>query len=180
VQTLRSRGVVTEPAGPDLVGALFVDDAAGDLRGVSVAARITTPGGGGRYGMYATAVPGGAEAVTTASLYDLRQDAENRTNLAIVNVGSADSSADAFRIQIYDGETGQIAATVDDVSAPAKGFLQIDGVLSRYAPSTTNGYAVVRRISGANPFIAYAVVNDGGRAGERSGDGAFIEGDAGP
>ena len=36
------------------------------------------------------------------------------------------------------------------------------------------GYVWVRRISGKNPFPAYGVVNDGGAAGRRSGDGAFV------
>jgi hypothetical protein len=32
----------------------------------------------------------------------------------------------------------------------------------------------VTRIEGKNPFIAYAVLNDGGQPGERTGDGAFV------
>jgi len=32
----------------------------------------------------------------------------------------------------------------------------------------------VTRISGNNPFIAYAVINDGSGPGGRSGDGAFV------
>ncbi|HVN82896.1 MAG TPA: hypothetical protein VMW38_28190 [Terriglobia bacterium] len=36
------------------------------------------------------------------------------------------------------------------------------------------GYAHITRTAGKNPFIAYAVVNDGAQPGKRSGDGAFI------
>ena len=36
------------------------------------------------------------------------------------------------------------------------------------------GYAQVRRTAGANPFITYAVINDGAGPGERTGDGAYI------
>ena len=36
------------------------------------------------------------------------------------------------------------------------------------------GHAHITRTKGGNPFIAYAVVNDGTQPGERSGDGAFI------
>ena len=32
----------------------------------------------------------------------------------------------------------------------------------------------VRKTSGNNPFITYGVINDGGRPGERSGDGAIL------
>jgi hypothetical protein len=54
------------------------------------------------------------------------------------------------------------------------GTIQINTVLSQYAPGVTQGYAHVTRTSGTNPFITYAVINDGGLAGQRSGDGAFL------
>jgi hypothetical protein len=38
----------------------------------------------------------------------------------------------------------------------------------------TQGYAHITRTAGTNPFIAYAVINDGAQAGQRSGDGAFL------
>jgi hypothetical protein len=47
-------------------------------------------------------------------------------------------------------------------------------ILSQYAPGVTQGYARITRTGGNNPFIAYAVINDGGAPGQRSGDGAFI------
>lgn len=179
VQVLRSRGVVTDPPGPDFVGSLFLSSDYFDpasLEGLSVGARIST---GGRYGVFQSAVPAvpGAEATSTAWLYDLRQDADNRTNLALVNVGSADDSPSTFRIDLFDGATGRQAATIDDLSLPAKGFRQLNAILQTYAPTTTSGYALVTKTSGSNPFLAYAVINDGGRPGERSGDGAIIPAD---
>jgi hypothetical protein len=42
-----------------------------------------------------------------------------------------------------------------------------------------NGYARVTKTSGANPFLTYAVVNDGADASSRSGDGAFVAPDRG-
>lgn len=174
VQVLRGRGVVPGAPGPTYAGALFVTDATGDLRGVAIGARTSSAGGGGRYGLYYSAVAGGAEATATAWLYGLQQNAQNRTNLALVNVGSTDSSADVFRIDLYDGATGAKAATVDNVTVPAKGFLQINTILAANAPGVQDGYALVTRTSGANPFVVYAVVNDGGQPGQRSGDGAFV------
>jgi hypothetical protein len=47
-------------------------------------------------------------------------------------------------------------------------------ILSQYAPGVTQGYARITRTGGNNPFIAYAVINDGANPGDRSGDGAFI------
>jgi len=46
----------------------------------------------------------------------------------------------------------------------------MNGILGRIG----QGYVQVRKTSGNNPFIAYGVINDGGRPGERSGDGAFL------
>ncbi len=174
VQVLRDRGVVPGARGPTFAGALFVTDATGDLRGISIGARTSAAGGGGRYGLFYSAVANGTEATTSAWLYGLQQNADNRTNLALVNIGSADSSTDVFRIDLYDGATGQKTTTVDDVSVPAKGFFQMNTILAQYAPGVTSGYAFVTRTSGSNPFIAYAVVNDGGQPGQRSGDGAFV------
>jgi PKD repeat protein len=174
VQVLRNRGIVPGARGPTFAGALFATDLSGDLRGVSIGARTSSAGGGGRYGLYYSAVPAGAEATTAAWLFGLQQNAENRTNLALVNVGSVDSSTNVYRIEIWDGETGQKAATVDNVAVPAKGFFQINTVLAQYAPGVQQGYALVTRTAGANPSVVYAVVNDGGQPGQRSGDGAFV------
>ena len=177
VQVLRDRAIISGSPGATFVGALFVTDVAGtagDLRGVSVGARTSNPGGGGRYGLFYSAVPGGSEATTSAWLYALQQNAENRTNLALAVVGSTNSSPDTFHIDLYDGATGQKAGSTD-VTVSANGFTQINTIFATVAPGVPSGYALVTRTSGSNPWVAYAVVNDGGQPGQRSGDGAFVE-----
>ena len=57
---------------------------------------------------------------------------------------------------------------------PARGFRQINAILGKHAPGTTQGYVRIRKVSGGNPFLAYGVVNDGGAPGQRTGDGAYI------
>lgn len=52
--------------------------------------------------------------------------------------------------------------------------MQINNILGTYAPRTSQGYARVSRALGLEPFVTYAVVNDGGKPGEKSDDGAFI------
>lgn len=74
-----------------------------------------------------------------------------------MNTGEPDASTDTFRIEIFDGNTG------------AEGSYR-----RQYAPDVTQGYARVTRIGGSNPFVSYAVINDGGQTGRRTGDGAFI------
>ncbi|MBK9064361.1 MAG: hypothetical protein IPL89_14375 [Acidobacteria bacterium] len=119
-------------------------------------------------------MPAGSEATTAAWLYALQQNAENRTNLALVVVGSTNSLADTFHIDLHDGATGQKAGSTD-VTVPANGFTQINTIFATFAPGVPSGYAVVTRTSGSNPWVAYAVVNDGGQPGQRTGDGAFVE-----
>ena len=96
VQVLRERGVVKDAPGPAFAGALFVADSAGDISGIAVGSRTLTPGGGGQYGVYSSAVPSESEAKSTAWLFGLQQDSETRTNLSIVNASPAGSPAGIF------------------------------------------------------------------------------------
>jgi len=152
-------------------GMLTATDEGGDLSGIYLAARTSAPGGGGRYGVAYPAVPFDAAASGSVWLYGLRQDAIDRTNLALVNTGDVDSNPNVFTIELFDGNGGRKLSTLEGVSLNAKGWTQLPTLM---APGVTQGYARVTRVAGSNPFIAYAVVNDGGQPGERTGDGAFV------
>jgi hypothetical protein len=110
----------------------------------------------------------------SAWVYGLQQNAENRSNLALVNTGEIDDSADTLRVEIYDGSSGMKAATVDGILLGPRRWTQIGTILAQHAPSVSHAYVKVTRTGGNNPFIAYGVINDGGQPGERTGDGAFI------
>jgi hypothetical protein len=175
VQRLRDSQVTgIGPKGPTYAGALFVSVEEGDLSGISVAARTSTAGGGGEYGLFYTALPEGTASTSEAWLYGLQQNEQNRTNLALVNTGETDTSADTFRIEIFNGDTGLMVAKVDQFQLAANRWYQFGMILSRYAPGVSQGYARITRTAGNNPFITYGVINDGGAPGQRSGDGAFI------
>ena len=90
-----------------------------------------------------------------------------------------DGTSDVFHIDLYDGATGLLAGSAD-VTVAAKGFFQIGTILAAYASTATGGYAFVTRTAGNNPWVAYAVINDGGQPGQRSGDGAFVSAVVGP
>ena len=139
-----------------------------------MAARTSALGDEGRFGVFYTAYPEGENSSQEAWLYGLQQNGESRTNLALVNTGETDDSEDTFRIELYDGATGKLASTVTPVTLPARGWKQLNRILAEYAPQVSQGYAHVLRTGGNNPFIAYAVTNDGGNPGDRTGDGAFI------
>ena len=168
-----------------LVAPLIASADGGDLSGVVIGARVVAPADAedpsqGQYGVFYTAVPQGQGFTGSAWVDGLQQNEENRSNLALINTGEMDGSDSVFELDIYDGETATLVKTVTardsarDTTVPAKGFHQINGILGKYAPGTMQGYVRIRKVSGANPFLAYGVVNDGGAPGQRTGDGAYI------
>ena len=144
------------------------------MSGIVIGARTGSEGGGGQYSVFYNAVPVGAAFSEVAWIDALQQNGENRSNLALVNTGEVDGSDSVFRLEIYDGETGMLVTTIATRPIPARGWHQINGILGSYAPETRQGYIRILKVSGANPFLAYGVVNDGGAPGERSGDGAYL------
>ena len=155
-------------------GPVFAEAKEGDMSGIVIGARTGSEGGGGSYSVFYNAVPGGEAFTEEAWVEGLQQNQENRSNLALVNTGAVDGSASVFHLEIYDGETGLLAETVVTRPIPARRWHQINGILGTYAPETRQGYIRIEKVSGANPFLAYGVVNDGGAPGERSGDGAYL------
>ena len=160
------------PRGLTYVGALFATVDGGDAGGIFVGARTSTPGGGGAFGLFYPAVPHATASTGSAWLFGLQQNAENRTNLALVNTGEEGNSPITLSIDLYDGSTGTKVTTLTE-TLNARAWRQLGTVLLS-ASGVTQGYARVMRTSGSNPFITYAVVNDGGQPNERSGDGAFV------
>ena len=156
------------------LGALFTEAKEGDLSGVVIGARTSSEGGGGQYGVFYNAVPEGEGFSREAWVEGLQQNAENRSNLALVNTGEVNDSPSVFHLEIYNGETGMLEETVVTKAIPARGWHQIDGILLRANPETRQGYIRIEKVSGENPFLAYGVVNDGGAPGQRSGDGAYL------
>ena len=154
-------------------GAMFASVQSGDMSGIYIGARTSAPGGGGRYGLFYSAVPYGAASTAPAWLYGLQQNGETRTNLALVNTGENDTGATVFRIDVYGGSNGSKVGEGERTLAAGR-WVQIGNVLADLAPGITQGYVRVTRISGSNPFITYAVLNDGAAPGQRTGDGAFV------
>ena len=117
-------------------------------------------------------MPYGDSHHSPAWVYGLRQDQEKRTDLGIVNTGELGDETSLFSVEIYDGETGMLAHTIEDVELDARQSIRLESILEQNAPDTEQGYARVSRISGSNPFVAFAVVTDG----QTSGDASFVYG----
>jgi hypothetical protein len=173
VQYLRDQRVTGVGTG-SFAGALFATVDGGDVSGIFLGARTSSPGGGGRYGLFYAGVPNGLAANRSAWVFGLQQNADSRSNLALVNTGEAGSATNFFRIEIFDGATGQLVKTLDGEALDARRFKQLTTLLATYAPGTTSGYVKVTRTAGDNPFIVYGVVNDGAQPEQRTGDGAFV------
>ncbi len=175
VNEMRRQGVAgIGSAGSTFAGAVFATVTSGDMSGIVIGARTGSAGGGGQYSLFYNAVPEGAAFRTRAWIYGLQQNTENRSNLALVNTGEVDGSSSVFRLDFYDGETGLRVNAITGITVSARRWRQLNSLLANYAPGTRQGYVQIRKISGANPFLAYGVINDGAAPGQRSGDGAYV------
>ena len=171
VAELRREGVAgIGPAGRAFVGALFATVAEGDMSGILIGARTGSPDKrGGQYSLFYNGVPYGSASIERAWIYGLQQNAENRSNLALVNTGEIDDSSSIFEITIYDG-SGATRPRTKSVTLGPRRWTQENGILG----NIRQGYVQLRKVSGNNPFVTYGVVNDGGKPGQRSGDGAYV------
>ena len=153
---------------------LFVNAGEDDLSGVVVGARTGAPAVEGQYSVFYPGVPFGQGFGEEAWIEALRQNEDNRSNLALVNTGAVDLTKSYFELEIYDGDTGRRVNTLTGIMVFPRRRLQFNSILADYAPGTTQGYVRIRKVQGANPFLAYGIINDGGAPGERSGDGAYL------
>ncbi len=180
IQYLRDHGVTNVgSSGQPFVEALSARACInGDCQqlssGIFFGIRTSRESGGGRYGVFYRAVPWGLSPASDVWLYDLHQDSENRTNLALVNTGENGGDTNTFRIDVFDGDTGRQVNTIDGISVAALEWRQIGNILAQSGSQVTQGYAHVTKTSGSNPFISYAIINDGSQPGMGTGDGAFI------
>ena len=161
------------------VGAVFATVPEGDMSGIVIGARTSSPdGSGGQYGVFYFAVPYGSASIDSAWIYGLQQNEKNRSNVALVNTGEVDDSISTFEIDVFEidhysraiSRGGFPAVRTLSKTVGPRGWLQINRILG----DSRQGYVQVRKVSGNNPFITYGVINDGGKPGQRSGDGAFL------
>jgi len=184
VDVLRQQGVYGIPEkGSRLAGAIFVTVPGGSVANTWISARVLnpTPETGaarqeelGFLGVHYPPASTTCLANQASWLAGLRQDDLNRTNIAIVNTGEVDASVATYLVEVFDGDTRTKAAETLVSNLPYERFIQIDRALMQIAPGVKNAFVRVTVVSGVNPFITYAVINDGSEPGKRSGDGAYI------
>ncbi len=169
---LRSRGLLIPQAAPGASqgGTLRVR-----FRGLSspdagaAFARTTALLPDGRAGVaYPGLVPSAWDTPLGQNVFGLRENAQSRSNLALVNLGS--SGDVGLRVTLFSGSPGDRRTYVLPETywlAPLQ-WIQLSAVLGR--AGYTNGYALVERVSGSSPYYAYGVFNDNG-----TNDGSFID-----
>ena len=168
LQWLRQNGLFIPPG--DQAGTLrlaYSGLSFGDVAFASV--RTLTAVAGGRAGLAYPALSPNETLEAPAALYGLREDSALRSNLALVNAGDpATGGPMTLRVTVFSGAPGDVRSTVLPVVSLGPGqWTQLNRVLA--SPGYVNGWATVERVSGAEPFYAYAVVND-----NVTGDGSFI------
>lgn len=175
IDYLRKGGVAIGPKGAaSYVGTLRITVVGSTLDGVFAGARTASQSpAGGQFGLFAPAVYAGKEAASAAYLYGLSSDSRNRSNVAALNAGDDSAGPVVLQFQAFDGDAGGVPRG-DSVTvtlgpgqwAQPSGFFKNSGI--------ANGWVRVTRLSGSAPWIAYGVVNDGGNAGQRTGDGSYV------
>ncbi len=128
--------------------------------------RTTIASGKGRAGL---AYPGLSPSQLLdgdSVLVGLRQNGDDRTNLALANAGT--SGTIALRVYIILGD-GTAFAQPDDVVLGPGQWRQIDRVLTLPDPDFDEGWVWVERVSGTEPYVAYAVFND-----NVTNDGSYV------
>ena len=162
---LRGLGVPIPETGNQL-GTLRVEVPLGSE--VEAVVRTTTLVPEGRAGL---AYPGvGEEDGFEEPVYlcGLRQNAQDRSNVAFQNMGTSEEGAITLKTTVYSGEAGGADPRVLEEEELRPGeFHQYNRILNM--AGFDNGYVKVERVEGEAPFYAYGVIND-----QVNSDGSFV------
>jgi hypothetical protein len=136
----------------------------------AVLIRTTTAVPEGRAGLSYAGVPLESLLEGPAYLCGLRQNATDRSNLALQNAGEPGSGDITLRARVFSGDPKAPSSTdLPDIVIPPGGFYQINEVLRSNGLSLASGYVRVERVNGLAPYYAYAVINN-----QLSSDGSFV------
>jgi len=163
-------GTTWLPAGSSFAGALFAEDLQEEAGNLFLGARTASSSDTGEFGVFYTAVPQEDSAPAKTWICGLQQNEENRSNLALINTGDRDSQEITLKIQVREGTRQSV--WVFQKTIKARQWIQLGSLLSEVR--FNNAYLQIERVSGSNSFLSYAVINDGGLPGQRTGDGSFI------
>ena len=162
IDYLRTLGVPIPPSG-NRIGTLRVGVSGSSE--VSVTVRTTTQVADGRAGLAYPAVAAADGFTEVVYLCGLRQNREDRSNVAFQNMGISGNIT--VRATVFSGDSGGGFRVLPEVVLAPGGFRQFNSVLA--TAGFTQGYVKVERVEGAGPFYAYGVIND-----QANSDGSFV------
>ncbi len=134
-----------------------------------VTARTTTPDPKGRYGV-AYAGLQRANALWGGAIGGFRQNEQERSNLALINLGGDNENSTTVTVEIYD-EGGVLAKSVGVPLAPGE-FLQYSKILQTEGLNLNEGSVYIYSFPSempTPPIYSYGVVND-----QVTSDGSFL------
>jgi hypothetical protein len=159
---LRGKGLAI-PTGTNQGGALFVTFLGLSSADVAFAgARTTAPSGGGRAGLAYPGVRLEDGLTFQGYVFGLRENTADRSNLALVNMNAA--APVTLGVTLVSGDQTSV---LPDVTLAGGQWSQIGHVLA--GAGFSNGYAIVKLVSGPGPFYTYGVFND-----NTTSDGSFV------
>ena len=137
----------------------------------AVTVRVATPveEGRGRAGLAFPGLDPDGLLTGPAFITGLRQNRQDRSNVAIQNAGNNSQSSITLRVTVFSGDPASAVTSVvlPDLTLAPGGFHQYNGILTE--AGFDNGYVKVERVEGTAPFYAYGVINDNGNS-----DGSFV------
>ena len=166
MEYLKSLGVPIPDRG-DRIGTLSVE--VSGAAGVGAMVRTTTSvlEGGGRAGLAYPGVPREGGFQEAVYLCGLRQNRQDRSNVAFQHMGASGDGPITLRTTVFSGDAGADPGftLLDEVELRPGEFHQFSGVLG----GVSNGYVKVEPVAGTAPFYAYGVIND-----QVNSDGSFV------
>ncbi|MFI5120777.1 MAG: choice-of-anchor Q domain-containing protein [Thermoanaerobaculia bacterium] len=165
---LRGKGLAIPTSGSQggTLRAVFTGLSSADA--AFAGARTTSASGAGRAGLSYQGPRSDDTGRGALHLFGLRNTAADRTNLALVNVDTADTFT--LKVTLTSGVPGDPRTyDVPPVTLAPGQWTQINAPDLLVAAGMTNAWATVRPVSGTAQFLAYAVFND-----NKTDDGSFV------
>ena len=170
ISYLRGKGLSIPNDGSSQAGTLLVTfDSLSDSAVASAVARTTAatlaPQPTGSAGLAYSGVDPTSGSTGSLTLYGLRSNATDRSNLAVYNTGP---NPVTVSVTVFSGDGSGASSVVSAATTlPAWGWTQFNRVLD--STGFASGWATVTRTSAAGSFGTYAVIND-----NDTNDGSFV------
>jgi alpha-galactosidase len=165
---LKNRGLPLPESGNRLGTLRLSWPYPGTASDLAAQVRTTTPVPLGQAGLAYAGLPATHLLEGTSYICGLRQNGDDRSNVAFQHGGAPDSGHLRLRATLFSSELAAPHVFPDLLLAPGE-FLQWNSVLNSHDLAVASGYLRVEKIEGKGPYYAYGVIND-----QLTSDGSFV------